>query len=119
MRPKMRDTLYAMWRMNFSQYRGFEPFQNAYHRYNAAQANPASRVAMIAAALVVGLPLMVLLMVAVLVGLAVFLTMVMILRVATLVAAGVDVVRGLFGSGRSHDVDHRDGRENVRVIYRD
>lgn len=105
-----------MWRVLFNQYRDSGPFGGVYQRYNAAAANPASRFAMIAAAVVIGLPLLLLLLAAVLVGMAVFLVMVMVMRVVSLVSAGLDVLRGA-APGKSARDD--DGRRNVRVIHHD
>lgn len=114
-----------MWRVIFNQYRNSGPLGGMYQQYAAARANPASRVAMIAAAVVIGLPLLVLLLAAVLVGMAVFLVMVAVMRVVMLVTTGLDVLRGAFtGNGSSGgtsggDTSGADGRENVRVIQRD
>jgi hypothetical protein len=95
-----------MFRMYIRQHETLGPWYQKFER----QPGWVTKAAIVAAVLVVGIPLLMLTLAAILVGLAVF-------TVLGLLASGVATIRGLFGGGgRPMPPSGNDGRHNVRVI---
>jgi hypothetical protein len=95
-----------MFRMYIRQHETLGPWYQKFER----QPSWVTKAALISAVLIIGIPLVLLALTAILVGLAVF-------TVLGLVASGIATIRGLV-AGQLPRGPRPDGRRNVRVIRR-
>lgn len=96
--------------MYLQQHKTFGPWV---HRYDRIQRQPSwvLKLALVAAVLVIVVPLLILTFAAILIGVVVF-------TIGSLVASGLRVISDLFTRRPTSPVQFDDGRRNVRIIRR-